>query len=123
MAMTIKGQSIKRSHNTQGDDSSFAGFVKPRRRAWSVSGVFIGCLLAAAALGLAVYDHLTLPSQVQSYVQTHKAQLRGPQGEPGAQGLNGRNGVSGANGYNSYSPTHCSTYTYSTLNTADTYCN
>jgi hypothetical protein len=72
-------------------------------------------ILSLLSMCLVLYTTVTLPAQIDSYVQAHKSELKGADGRDGTDGVDGRNGVNGVNGAsgrNSYSPTYCSSYDY-----------
>lgn len=81
--------------------------AKPKSPKWLVVLCIFTLFVSLVAAGLSIAALSTMPSQIDSYVQAHKQELKG---DTGATGPRGFTGASGLNGTNSYSPTHCSTY-------------
>jgi len=55
----------------------------------------IGVSLALVAVGLSTYQIVKTPNQIASYVQDHKAELKGDKGDAGVAGEAGKNGSAG----------------------------
>jgi hypothetical protein len=75
-------------------------------KGWKIAVVCLS-VLSVAALGMAVYGYAHQKTEIESYIKSHRAALRGPrgaagpagkQGAPGAQGAQGEQGPAGAPG-------------------------
>jgi hypothetical protein len=84
--------------------------AKPKTPKWLVVLCVFTLFVSLVATSLSMAALSSVPNQVDTYVQTHKQELKGDKGDTGQTGPRGFTGANGLNGTNSYAPTHCSTY-------------
>lgn len=96
--------------NLPKDDTLQVKHHKLKHQKWVVILSIIAIVVSLSSAGFSAFVYFNTPLQIHNYVQSHKNELKGDNGDDGRNGTNGMNGRSGTN---SYSPTYCSTYDYS----------
>lgn len=81
--------------------------IKPKSSKWIVALCAFTLIISLASAGFCAVTLADMPNEIDSYVQTHKSELKGDKGDTGPMGPRGFTGAAGMNGINSYAPTHC----------------
>lgn len=89
--------------NLPHDNNKAVKHHKQKLPKWTVILSIVAIVVSLASAGFSAFIYFNTPLQIHNYVQSHKDELRGKDGDDGSDGRNGSN---------SYSPTSCSSYDY-----------